>query len=314
MSALVHSRIPPGPGLIRWKHGKPRDRAAIAIAAVDVDNLVGIYTSFDDGIKKIRRAAQQVQAMIADIAHDAQVFAFVQVHRPRPIADAIDELSHQYGFTIVHCPRNSADGTDDVDAHMKRFLRHVSCMATHDIPVVIFSGDHTFAEEAKGAGQTRRMYVGSCPEALSRDLSTTGRVRGIARLIPERSADEKLAILFGTHTEPQGLDGVRDVLVEPTWTELWQRIQVGKQRLLACHRAFRGQRYKNPQQGLAAVIGGDDTRLRAIAPEIAELFLKHGVVDAHQEEESCPGRPKYRLAIRIDHPFFEAWRDWRPST
>lgn len=292
-------------GLVHWKRGRPSTPAPFAVVTVDVDNIVGQWGSLEDAVAKIERAMKQVHTMVTHVATRAHVFAFVQLWRPRPISDAFDQACRTYGFKLVHCPRRETDGTDDVDAHMKTFLADVPMAYTDDIPILVLSGDHTFAKEIAVVGRTHTIYVGSRPGHTSHELHND-LVKGIAWFIPHRTDKEKIAMLLGTSPEPAHPEALRDILREERWRIVWAEIQMGRDHLVQYRRGLLNHCFRRPMEVLANELAGRRDEQREVGQRLARFFCEEGIVTIH--EAMGTRRLSYRIEVNFDHPLFRAQR------
>lgn len=283
--------------LVCWAHGRPDSLAAFSVAYVDLDNIIGAYAD-ETFAEKTRMAMKRVAIMTRDIAQTTNVFVFWQVYKPRFMTEVVEAACVEHGFILVHCPR-TAEQRDNVDAHMKAHLRRVVLAHTDDIPVTIFSGDHTFAEEVKIVGRTHHVYLGMPWTRTSPDLHN-GSVRGRAWLLEDISASERWRLLMGTSTFENAEVLRAHVIGDPTWRNVHMALQISVMKLRRDATSFPEDPCHDPIVTLAQFLTNRFARHKKIGFALARALLEHRVVRVYPVE----GSRTWLMEVNFNHPIF----------
>lgn len=283
--------------LVRWAHGRPDSPTAFGIAYVDLDNIIGTYAD-ETFPEKARMAMKRVAIMTRDIAQTTNVFVFWQVYKPRFMTEVVEAACVEHGFILVHCPRTT-EQRDNVDAHMKVHLRRVVLAHTDDIPVTIFSGDHTFAEEVKIVGRTHHVYLGMPWTRTSPDLHN-GSVRGRAWLLEDISASERWRLLMGTN-RLENADMLRaHIIGDPMWYNMHMALQISAMKLRCDAVDFPDKPCRDPIDALAKFLTNLNADHMQIGYALARTLLEYRVIRTYPVK----GSQARRMEVNFNHPIF----------
>ena len=294
------------PGIVRWTDGRPTVRAPFGVAFVDADNIIGNYSECDEReiAAKIDSAMGRVRAMIDDIAVETDVFVFFQMHKPPRITGPLETACAEHGFVLVHCCQK-ADRTDDVDAHMKRRLRRASLAYATNVPITIFSGDHTFAEEVEIIGRTHPVFLG-LPHTHSSLELVHSPAQGRAWLMRRLTREDSIGLLFGTSLIASPEKTLKFRLLEPRYRRAHIALQIAVKRLLAGSSLLYDFAETAPDcvHVLAGFLTNWDRRQHRIGLTLARALIKQKVVIRERITEG-ESMGLFFIDVDLDHPIFQ---------